>query len=333
MPNVSAKDHTVQQGTIRAIAFHVPQFHPIPENDSWWGKGFTEWINVVRATPRRPGHYQPHLPADLGFYDLRLPETRAAQAELAEQYGIYGFCYYRYWFDGHQVLEHSVNDILTSGEPDFPFCLCWANEPWARRWDGSNNEMLLEQRHSPSDDLAHIRALSPFFSTAVTFASWTAPFSPSIERPSYPTREGLPTFGGAKWSAPGLKACSSSESKVTTNLGIPATLVLTLLWNLSRAGPRWGVSRFFAGSGGIATRSERVNRFSATMLFMSTKISSGGPWLNHFLHIPTYAAFALAGTIARGEKSVQSSYEVNTGTFRAVPTRNRGPAYCSHGGR
>jgi lipopolysaccharide biosynthesis protein len=148
---------------VRAIAFHLPQFHPIPENDKWWGKGFTEWINTVQAKPRLPGHYQPHLPADLGFYDLRLPEARAAQAELAASYRIYGFCYYHYWFDGRQVLERPVNEILKSGEPDFPFCLCWANENWTRRWDGLNDEILLKQRYTAGDDLAHIRALIPFF--------------------------------------------------------------------------------------------------------------------------------------------------------------------------
>ena len=138
---------------VRAIAFHLPQFHPIPENDRWWGKGFTEWTNVVKARPRFQGHYQPHLPADLGFYDLRLPEARAAQAELAASYGIHGFCYYHYWFQGRRVLEYPVNEILKSRQPNFPFCLCWANEPWSRRWDGSNNEVLLEQRYSASDDL------------------------------------------------------------------------------------------------------------------------------------------------------------------------------------
>ncbi len=148
---------------IRAIAFHLPQFHPIPENDEWWGKGFTEWTNVAKAKPLFPGHYQPHLPADLGFYDLRLPEARAAQAELAAEYGIHGFCYYHYWFNGRQVLERPANEILKSGEPKFPFCLCWANENWTRRWDGTENELLLEQHYSEQDDLAHIRALIPFF--------------------------------------------------------------------------------------------------------------------------------------------------------------------------
>ena len=151
------------EDTVRAIAFHLPQFHPIPENDEWWRKGFTEWTNVVKATPRFPGHYQPHLPTDLGFYDLRVPETRAAQAELAASYGIHGFCYYHYWFHGRQVLERPVNEIWKSGEPDFPFCLCWANENWTRKWDGQEDQVLLEQRYSPADDLAHIRSLIPMF--------------------------------------------------------------------------------------------------------------------------------------------------------------------------
>ncbi|MGD0008682.1 MAG: glycoside hydrolase family 99-like domain-containing protein [Terriglobia bacterium] len=145
------------------IAFHLPQFHPIPENDEWWGKGFTEWTNVVRARPRFPGHYQPHLPADLGFYDLRLPEARAAQAELAASYGIYGFCYYHFWFNGRRLLERPVNEVWKSGEPDFPFCLCWANENWTRQWDGKKAHVLLEQRYSAADDLAHIRSLIPLF--------------------------------------------------------------------------------------------------------------------------------------------------------------------------
>jgi lipopolysaccharide biosynthesis protein len=148
---------------VRAIAFHLPQFHPVPENDEWWGKGFTEWTNVSKALPRFTSHYQPHLPADLGFYDLRLPEARAAQAQLAAEYGIHGFCYYHYWFNGRRILERPVNEIWKSGEPDFPFCLCWANENWTRRWDGTSGEILLEQHYNAADDLAHIRALMPFF--------------------------------------------------------------------------------------------------------------------------------------------------------------------------
>ncbi|MFZ5485079.1 MAG: glycoside hydrolase family 99-like domain-containing protein [Pseudomonadota bacterium] len=149
---------------MQILAFHLPQFHPIPENDAWWGKGFTEWTNVTRARPVVPGHYQPHLPADLGFYDLRLPEARDAQADLARQYGIDGFVYYHYWFNGKRVLERPVDEILASGKPDFPFCLCWANENWTRAWDGRTGQNLLEQHYSPEDDQAHIEALLPFLS-------------------------------------------------------------------------------------------------------------------------------------------------------------------------
>lgn len=145
------------------LAFHLPQFHPTPENDAWWGAGFTEWTNVTRARPLFTGHHQPHLPADLGFYDLRLPEARQSQADLARAYGISGFVYYHYWFGGRRLLNRPVDEILASGEPDFPFCLCWANEPWSRNWDGGFKKVLVAQEYSPADDLAHIRHLLPAF--------------------------------------------------------------------------------------------------------------------------------------------------------------------------
>lgn len=149
---------------VQLIAIHLPQFHPIPENDEWWGRGFTEWTNVTKARPLFPGHHQPHLPADLGFYDLRLPEARAAQASLAREYGITAFCYYHYWFSGKRILERPVDDIVKSGEPDFPFCLCWANENWSRTWYDNDREILLEQTYSAEDDRAHIRSLIPILS-------------------------------------------------------------------------------------------------------------------------------------------------------------------------
>jgi lipopolysaccharide biosynthesis protein len=148
---------------VKTIAFYLPQYHPIPENDEWWGKGFTEWRNVTQALPQFTGHYQPHLPADLGFYDLRLPEARQAQTDLAKAYGIHGFCYYHYWFNGRRILERPFNEVLSSGKPDFPFCLCWANENWTRSWDGNDREILLEQIYSEEDDRQQMQWLANAF--------------------------------------------------------------------------------------------------------------------------------------------------------------------------
>ncbi|AJW64734.1 hypothetical protein VO54_03303 [Elizabethkingia miricola] len=138
---------------IKTIAFYLPQFHPIPENDHWWGKGFTEWTNVAKAKPMFSGHYQPHVPADLGFYDLRLPEARKAQADLAKEYGITAFCYWHYWFgNGKRILERPFDEVLKSGEPDFPFCLAWANESWSGIWHGNPKTMLMEQVYPGEED-------------------------------------------------------------------------------------------------------------------------------------------------------------------------------------
>lgn len=148
---------------MRAIAFYLPQFHPIPENDRWWGAGFTEWHNIARARPRFRGHHQPQLPERLGFYDLRLPATREAQADLARKHGVGGFCYYHFWFNGRMLLEQPLNEVLDSGRPDFPFCICWANENWTRRWDGGEHEILLGQDYDTYDARAHIRWLGRAF--------------------------------------------------------------------------------------------------------------------------------------------------------------------------
>ena len=147
----------------RLIAFYLPQFHPIPENDRWWGKGFTEWTNVARARPLFRGHHQPHIPADLGFYDLRLPESRLAQAELATAHGLEGFCYWHYWFDGKRLLQRPFEDVLALGNPELPFCLAWANETWSRRWLGEEKDILQKQIYSPDDDRNHARWLVNVF--------------------------------------------------------------------------------------------------------------------------------------------------------------------------
>lgn len=150
----------------RIIAYYLPQFHPIPENDEWWSKGFTEWTNVGKAKSLFKGHYQPRVPADLGYYDLRVPETRIAQANMAREYGIEGFCYWHYWFgNGKRLLERPFNEVLSSGQPDFPFCLAWANESWKGFAHGlKNRNMLIEQLYPGVDDYTkHFYEVLPAF--------------------------------------------------------------------------------------------------------------------------------------------------------------------------
>lgn len=150
----------------RVIAFYLPQFYPTPENDEWWEPGFTEWTNVVKAKPLFRGHYQPRIPRDLGFYDLRVPEIRERQAQMAREAGVEGFCYWHYWFAGRRLLNRVFDEVVESGRPDYPFCLCWANHSWkAKTWTPNvPNKMLIEQTYPGVEDYkAHFYSMLPSF--------------------------------------------------------------------------------------------------------------------------------------------------------------------------
>lgn len=146
------------------LAFHLPQYHTFKENDEWWGKGFTEWVNVKKAKPLYNGHNQPRVPLNRDYYNLMEYETRKWQADLAKKYGIYGFCYYHYWFNGRMLMEKPCEALLEEKDIDFPFCFCWANEPWTRAWDGKSKEVIMPQEYGDKKEWkAHIDYLLKFF--------------------------------------------------------------------------------------------------------------------------------------------------------------------------
>ena len=148
--DLNVASNKFEQRSAKLIAMFFTQLHAIPENDEWWGKGFTDWDNVKSGIPQYDGHYQPRVPLNKNYYDQSLLETLRGQIDLAKQYGIYGFCHYHYWFDGKQLLETPTNLIMANKDIDFPFCLSWANETWSRRWDGRNSHILIQQTHPPT---------------------------------------------------------------------------------------------------------------------------------------------------------------------------------------
>lgn len=207
------------QDRARLIAFYLPQFHPIPENDMWWGKGFTEWTNVSRARPLFRGHYQPRIPADLGYYDLRVPEVRAAQADLARDHGLEGFCYWHYWFAGKRLLQRPFEEVLNSGEPNYPFCLGWANQSWTGTWHGAPDRVLIEQTYpGMDDDETH------FYTVLDSFTDHR-----------YLTIEGKPIFViFAPWNLPDPERFTDNWRELAIKAGLRGVYFMGLgkpLWN------------------------------------------------------------------------------------------------------
>ena len=246
----------------RVVAFHLPQFHPIPENDEWWGPGFTEWTNVAKARPLFAGHVQPHLPADLGFYDLRVDETRESQARLAVEAGISAFCYWHYWFAGRRILQRPVDEIIGSGEPDFPFCLGWANQTWTGIWHGAPHRVLLEQTYpGPEDDQAHFEHLLPAFTD-----------------PRYLTVEGRPVFYVFRpEQLPDAAEWTDRWQSMAKAAGLPGMYLVAEVSDLLGYGPTYVDVRADGWDAGVYVRlPARTDRESMLKMRLRRKLR-GGP--------------------------------------------------------
>jgi hypothetical protein len=237
----------------RAIAFYLPQFHPIPENEAWWGPGFTEWSNVVSARPLFRGHQQPNLPANLGFYDLRVAETREQQARLAAAHGIEAFCYWHYWFAGRQLLERPFDEVLRSGRPDFPFCLGWANQTWSGVWHGAPERVLIEQTYpGADDDRRHFEALLPAFND-----------------PRYLRVDGRPLFYVFRpEQLPEPSTFAARWRRMAAEAGLPGIYLVAEISDLLGRGPVFGDPRAAGFDAGVYMRLPAENRTIAARLRM-----------------------------------------------------------------
>jgi hypothetical protein len=247
---------------LRVVAFHLPQFHPIPENDEWWGPGFTEWTNVARAKGLFAGHDQPHLPADLGFYDLRVPETRETQAQLAVEAGVSAFCYWHYWFAGRRILQRPVDEIISSGDPDFPFCLGWANQTWTGIWHGAPHRVLLEQTYpGDADDVAHFEHLLPAFTD-----------------PRYLTVDGRPVFYVFRpEQLPDPAAWTARWQAMAKAAGLPGMYLIAEVSDLLGYGPTYVDTRADGWDAGVYVRlPARQDRQSIARMRLRRKLR-GGP--------------------------------------------------------
>lgn len=208
--HLAFRAHSPVNSDVRVIAYYLPQYHPIAENDAWWGRGFTEWTNVGRGTPQFVGHAQPKLPGELGYYDLRVPDVARRQEELAQNYGIHAFCYYYYWFSGKRLLDRPIENLLADPQRKQPFCLVWANENWTRTWDGLDGQVLLGQRYADEDHTQFARDLVRF-----------------IKDPRYLRVDGKPLFMVYKpLIIPKMAAAVALWRKVWAEAGIPEVLVV-----------------------------------------------------------------------------------------------------------
>lgn len=261
----------------RAVAFYLPQFHPIPENDEWWGPGFTEWTNTAKARRLFPGHHQPNIPADLGFYDLRLPEAREAQAALAEQYDVGAFCYWHYWFGhGQRILERPFHEVLTSGRPGLSFCLGWANQTWTGIWHGAGDRVLREQSYpGEDDDRAHFAAVLP-----------------ALRDERYLRVDGRPVFYVFRpEQLPNAAAFVDRWQNLARAAGLDGLYLVAEVSDLVGSGPRYVRVREDGFDAAVYMRlPARVDRAAVTAMRVQRKVLGGPEVYPHSADLPPLAA-------------------------------------------